>query len=191
MGALDNHVDPVREPAVTSWSKLVMLKLRLFPLLAGSAAAALAGAAVAAPVGPYASVCAAGKPAVLARVSGFKSATGIVSVKLYASNSSFLEEGAYLRKVEAPVTRRGPIDVCVPVPRAGNYAISVRHELGRKKSRSDGGGISGNPPMRLVDVLLGRKPKLAQVSFHVNGTTKVVPVVLKYLQGASIKPVSA
>ena len=170
-----------------------MLKFRLFSLLTASAAAAaaFAGSAVAAPVGPYASVCAAGKPAVVARVTGFKTATGTVSVKLYASNSSFLEDGAYIRKVEAPVTRRGPIDVCVPVPKSGNYAISVRHEVGRKKSRGDGGGLSGNPPIKLVDALLGRKPKLAQVSFRVNGTPRVVPVVLQYLQGSSIKPVNA
>ncbi|MFN3388114.1 MAG: DUF2141 domain-containing protein [Allosphingosinicella sp.] len=160
------------------------------------AAAALAAAllpaapAAAVPVGPYASLCAAGKPAALVRVSGFKAARGVVSVKLYASNRTFLEKGAYIRKVEVPVTRTGPIDVCVPVPASGNYALSVRHEVTGSKSRSDGGGFSGNPDVSTMDLVMKRKPSLSKVTFHVNGSTRVVPVVLNYLQGGSFRPVS-
>lgn len=148
--------------------------------------------AAAAPVGPHASLCAAGKPAVLARVSGFRSPRGVVTVKLYAGNqSTFLEKGAYLRKVEVPVNRSGPIDVCVPVPAAqGRYALSVRHEVTGDKSRLDGGGFSGNPNVSLVDVALKRKPSMKAVSFQVNGSTRVVPVVLNYIQGGSLRPVS-
>lgn len=160
-----------------------------------AAPAALLVAAVptaAAPVGPHASLCAAGKPAVLARVTGVKARRGILSVKLYASNqSTFLEKGAYLRKVEVPVNRSGPIEVCVPVPAAsGRYALSVRHEVTGDKSRSDGGGFSGNPSVSLMDVALRRKPDMKAVSFQVNGSTRVVPVVLNYIQGGSLRPVS-
>jgi hypothetical protein len=115
---------------------------------------------------------------------------GTVSVKLYPGNNKFLEKGAYLRKVEVPVTRTGPIDICVPVPASGRYAISVRHEVRGEKSRADGGGFSGNPKMSLMDVVLQRKPSLERVSFHVNGSTRVVPVVLHYLQGGSLRPVA-
>ena len=146
--------------------------------------------AAAVPVGPYASLCAAGKPAALVRVSGFKKASGVVSVKLYHSNRTFLEKGAYLRKVEVPVTRTGPLEVCVPVPESGRYALSVRHEITGKKSRSDGGGFSGNPDVSMMDLVQKRKPSLSEVSFHVNGSTRVVPVVLSYLQGGSFRPVS-
>ena len=147
--------------------------------------------ASAAPAGPYAGQCAAGKPAVLARVIGFKAPQGVVSVKLYASNpSTFLQKGAYLRKVEVPVRSSAPIDVCVPVPANGRYALSVRHEIARKKSRSDGGGFSGNPPISMVDVILRRKPAMEKVSFVVSGTTRVVPVRLNYLHGGSVRPVS-
>lgn len=165
-----------------------------FPLVAIGAAAAAAGLAVpaeAAPVGPFAGLCASGKSAVLARVSGFKAPRGTLSIKLYASNpSTFLEKGRYLRKVEVPVRRSGPVDVCVPVPASGRYALAVRHEVGAKKSRGDGGGFSGNPSVSLLDVALSRKPKLDKVSFSVNGSTRVVPVVLNYLQGGSIRPIS-
>lgn len=170
-----------------------MSKFLPVPVIAAAAlAAALSAAAPAAavPVGPYASLCTAGKPAVLVRVSGFKAASGLVSVKLYASNRTFLEKGAYLRKVEVPVRRSGPIDVCVPVPASGRYALSVRHEVTGKKSRSDGGGFSGNPDVSTLDLILKRKPNLSKVSFDVNGSTRVVPVVLSYLQGGSFRPVS-
>ncbi len=155
---------------------------------ASAAAALLAAAPVQAAVGPYAKLCAAGEAAVLARVSGFKVPRGTLSVKLYASNPRFLEKGAYLRKVEVPVTRTGTIDVCVPVPSSGRYALSVRHEVGAQKSRADGGGFSGNPKLSLFDVVLKRKPNLDAVSFSVNGATRVVPITLLYLQGASLRP---
>jgi uncharacterized protein DUF2141 len=144
------------------------------------------------PVGPFAGLCAAGKPAVLARVSGFAAPRGTVSVKLYASNpSTYLEKGTYLRKVEVPVNRTSPIDVCVPVPSSGRYALSVRHEVGPKKSRSDGGGFSGNPSVSLLDLALKRKPAINKVSFAVDGTTRIVPVTLSYLRGGSFRPVAS
>lgn len=170
-----------------------MSKFMPVPAIAAAAVgAALMAAAPAAavPVGPYASLCTAGKPAVLVRVSGFKAPRGLVSVKLYASNRTFLEKGAYLRKVEVPVTRAGPVEVCVPVPASGKYALSVRHEINGSKSRSDGGGFSGNPDVSTLDLILKRKPSLSKVSFHVNGSTRTVPVVLSYLQGGSFRPVS-
>ena len=164
-------------------------------LLLTAAAVATAALAIPAPaqakaVGPYAQLCAAGKPAVLVRVTGLKAPRGSVAVKLYRSNAQFLEKGAYIRKVEVPVNHRGPIDVCVPVPASGRYALAVRHEVGADKSRSDGGGFSGNPKLTLMDALLKRKPNLNQVSFQVNGSTRVVPVVLNYLQGGSIRPIA-
>ena len=155
---------------------------------AAATAALLSVAPVQAAVGPHAQLCAAGRPAVLARVSGFKVARGTLSVKLYPGNSRFLEKGGYIRKVEVPVTRAGAIDVCVPVPSSGRYALSVRHEISGEKSRSDGGGFSGNPKLSLLDVVLERKRDRSAVSFQVNGSTRVVPVTLLYLQGASLRP---
>jgi uncharacterized protein (DUF2141 family) len=173
--------------------ELAMFKSARVPLLTMGAAAAPAMLPVApaqAAVGPYARLCEAGKSAVLARVTGFKVRRGTVSVKLYASDDRFLDKGAYLRKVEVPVTGSGPVDVCVPVPSGGRYAIAVRHEVGAQKSRADGGGFSGNPKLSLLDVVMKRKPNINTVSFHVNGSTRVVPVVLNYLQGTSVGPVA-
>jgi uncharacterized protein (DUF2141 family) len=151
-------------------------------------AALLATAPVSAAVGPHAKICEAGQAAALVRVSGFKVPRGIVSVKLYPSNSRFLEKRAYIRKVEVPVTGSSPMDVCVPVPSSGRYAVAVRHEVGADKSRSDGGGFSGNPKVSLFDVMLKRKPDLNAVSFNVNGSTRIVPITLLYLQGTTLRP---
>ena len=164
--------------------------LSLSAAAAATAALLVPATAQAKAVGPYAQLCAAGKPAVLVRVTGLKAPRGSVAVKLYRSNAQFLEKGAYIRKVEVPVSNRGPVDVCVPVPASGRYALAVRHEIGAEKSRSDGGGFSGNPKMSLMDAILKRKPSLNAVSFQVNGSTRVVPVVLNYLQGGSIRPIA-
>jgi uncharacterized protein (DUF2141 family) len=147
--------------------------------------------ASAAPAGPFSDLCSANKPAVLARISGFKAPRGTVTVKLYASNpKTFLEKGTFLRKVDVPVHSSGPIEVCVPVPQSGKYALSVRHELNGDKSRSDGGGFSGNPHVSLMDVIFQRKPSIDKVSFSVDGATRVIPVTLNYIQGGSVRPVS-
>lgn len=161
-----------------------MSKFLFVPVIGAAALAATplpAAWMASVPVGPFASLCAAGKPAALVRVSGFKAAKGVVTVKLYASNHTFLEKGAYLRKVEVPVNRTSPTDVCVPVPASGRYALTVRHEVIGKKSSSDGGGFSGNPKVSALDLALKRKPSLPKVSFHVNGSTQVVPVALSYI----------
>lgn len=170
-----------------------MLKSVALPLVAiGAVWAGLTSAeSMAAPIGPHAALCAAGKPSVLVRVPKVKTPRGSIEVKLYASNSSFLDKGKYLQKVEVPVRGLGPFDICVPVPQAnGRYMVSVRHEVGANKSRSDGGGFSGNPRMSLIDIALKRKPSLSAVTFQVNGKTRIVPVTMHYIQGTSLQPVS-
>lgn len=168
--------------------------VRVSSLAAAAAATAalfVSSPAAAVPAGPYAGLCREDKPAVLARVSGFKVPHGIVSVKLYASDGdTFLKKDSYLRKVKVHISDRGPIDVCVPVPASGRYALSVRHQIGDDKSNGDGGGFSGNPAVSLLDLALQRKPSLNKVTFSVNGSTRLVPVTLRYLQGGSFRAVS-
>ena len=85
----------------------------------------------------------------------------------------------------------GPVDVCMPVPRAGVYAVSVRHDAngnGGADIRQDGGGFSGNPSISLFDAMFKRKPSPVQVQVRVTGLTNV-PVVLNYVRGASVGPI--
>lgn len=153
----------------------------------------LAGAQ-AATLGPYAASCQNGGPAVIARVTGLKARTGVIRVQLYTDNeATFLEKKRYIERVDVPATRDGAMDICVPVPKAGRYAISVRHDLdgNGKTSRSDGGGFSGNPKVSLGDLALKRKPDIGKVAFTVSNAPRVVPVTLNYVQGLSFKPIGA
>lgn len=166
----------------------------MLKLVAGSGLAIFAVySSAAAAIGPYAAACDRGEPAVIARVNGLKARTGTVRVQLYANNkATFLEKRKWLQRVDVPATRSGAMDICVPVPRSGSYAISVRHDVNGngKSDRADGGGFSGNPKVGLSDLVTKRKPDLGRVSFAVNGSPRVVPVTLNYVQGLSFKPIA-
>lgn len=172
-----------------------MSKFHLLPLLASAAMGAglaMPASAQANTLGPAAARCNANDTAVLVEVNGFKARTGTLRVQLYASNAkTYLEKGKWLERVDVPVTRAGAMRVCVPVDKPGNYLVSVRHDMNGngKSDRSDGGGFSGNPDMKLSDVVFKRKPSLTQTTFAVSAATRRVGVVLNYLKGMSFEPV--
>jgi len=146
-------------------------------------------AAQARPIGPDAAICENGRSAaVLVRVDGFKKRTGKLRVQIYGSNpDEFLAKGKWQKRVDLPVAESGPMEVCVGLPEAGNYAVAVRHDLdGNGKSGwSDGGGFSRNPKISLFDL----KPKYAEVYIPVGNSVRPVDVILNYRSGLSIGPV--
>ena len=163
-----------------------------FTLPAGALAAALAFSAgpAAAALGPDAAACSAGAnlPAMLVSVNGFKNRVGKLRVQLYGGNpADFLERGKKMKRIDLPVTRSGAMNVCVAVPRAGTYAIAVRHDADNngKTNWNDGGGFSNNPHLSLLKL----KPSARAVSVAVGSGVKVVPVVLNYRSGLSIAPI--
>jgi len=164
------------------------------PLIASVIAAAPLAPAGAVVLGPHADDCAGGKPAMLVRVQGLKSRTGILRVQLYGGDpASYFEKHAYLERVEVrtPPPGTGPVEVCMSVPRPGIYAISVRHDAngnGDVDIGSDGGGFSGNPNLSLFDAMFKRKPSPVQVQVKVNGLTNV-PITLNYVHGTSVGPI--
>lgn len=171
-----------------------MSRLRVLTSVAAGALATLgvAGVSQAAPVGPGARVCNADGPALLVRVTGFKQATGRLRLKLYEANSrDYLGKTSQIERVVVPVRRGGAIDVCLPVPKAGGYVVSVLHDLDgdNNAESSDGGGVTGNPRVSLGDAITGRKPPLSAVTVRVGGSTVVAPVRLMYKQGLSVGPV--
>ena len=167
--------------------------LKFTPLIAGLIAAATplsaAGAVV---LGPHADACDGSKPAMLVRVEGLKSRTGVLRVQSYGGNPSrYFDKGSYLERVEVRTPATGPVEVCMPVPRPGLYAVSVRHDAngnGSADVSNDGGGFSGNPNLSLFDVIFKRKPSPVQVQVHVTSLTPV-PVVLNYVHGTSLGPI--
>jgi uncharacterized protein (DUF2141 family) len=168
----------------------------MLKLVAGMAglmlAAAMPAGARAAVLGPDAAACQGNGPAMLVRIEGLKARTGKLRVQSYGGNPShYFDKGTYLRRIELPVPSSGPVDVCVPVPGNGTYAISVRHDVDAsgKIGMSDGGGMSGNPRMSLFDVMFKRKPRPGRVQVTVQGVTRV-PVVMNYVQGGAFGPIA-
>ncbi len=153
------------------------------------ALAATAAPAAAQPIlGQHAAACrGGGQGAVLVTVYGFKERTGNVRVQLYRADSSFLERGRWLERIDLPVSRSGAMRVCVPVPRAGSYAIAVRHDLDGNGSSgwNDGGGFSRNPRMSLTNL----RPRAQAVAIDVGNEVLPINVVLNYRFGLSIRPV--
>lgn len=150
----------------------------------------LPAAPAAAALGPDAAACSAGanRPAMLVSVNGFKNRVGKLRIQLYGGDpKTFLERGAKLKRIDLPVTRSGTMNVCVAVPRAGTYAIAVRHDADAngKTNWNDGGGFSNNPKLSILKL----KPSHRAASVAVGGGVKVVPVVLNYRSGLSIAPI--
>lgn len=164
-------------------------------LALGWMGAIVAGAAMpvgAAILGPHAAACAGNHPAMLVRVEGLKARSGTVRVQSYGGNpQTFLEKGAYLERVEVQPPAKGPVEVCMPVPQPGIYAIAVRHQANGSTSSdlNDGGGLSGNPGRSLLDLAFKRKPSPEQISVKVTGVV-TVPIVMNYVQGGSFRPVA-
>ena len=164
-----------------------MLRKIAAPAALGFALAAAPGGAQA--MGPDAATCRAGdRPAVLVTVDGFNRRTGNVRVAIYNNPGTFLERGATLRKIDVPVTRGGPMRICVALPRAGSYAVAVRHDVdGNGRSGwSDGGGFSRNPDISLTNL----RPRYQNVAVNVGDGPLPVRVVLNYRFGLSIRPVA-
>ena len=168
----------------------------MLKLVAGMAGlmltAAMPAGARAAVLGPDAPACDSEGPAMLVLVEGLKKRSGTIRVQSYGGNPNrYFDKGAYLRRIDVPVPATGPINICVSVPANGNYAVSVRHDLdgSGKTGMNDGGGMSGNPRLSLLDVLFKRKPAPRQVQVPVHGIARV-PVVLNYVQGGSFGPVA-
>ena len=173
-----------------------MLKVRRFVALAVACAAVVTAPALAAPSGPFAHACTSGTEAaaMLVHVTGFKQRTGTIRVQLYGGDPErYFDKHTYLRRIDLPVPGEGPLDVCVPAPTPGTYAVSVRHDIDGtgKTGREDGGGMSGNPEMSLFDLMFKRKPAPAKVAVQVGHGVRVVPVVLNYVEGLSFRPITS
>ncbi|MFL6747593.1 MAG: DUF2141 domain-containing protein [Sphingomicrobium sp.] len=159
------------------------------PLVIGGAALAVATSALVFPTAVHAATsCAPGKPSVIVHLAGFKKAAGKVKVTLYGSDTHrWLAKDGRISKVKVPVTAR-TMDVCLPVPAPGRYALAVHHDLNvnGQRDRQDGGGYSRNPKVSLINP----KPSFSKAAFRVgNGPTRV-GVTLLYIRGLGVSPVA-
>lgn len=125
-------------------------------------------------------------PTMTVHVSGLKSGVGKVRVQAYGpGGASFLDKGKWVRRVDMPLNGRRSVEICVPLPKAGQYAFVVRHDANgnRKSDWNDGGGFSRNPKLSLMG-----KPTFAQTAVTVNGPERT-SVVMNYRNGLSVRPI--
>ncbi len=168
-----------------------MSKFGMLSIAAATVALAIPAVANAVILGPDAATCTNGNRGVIVNVTGFKQRTGKVRIQLYAAQSTFLDKGVWLQRVDVAVPSSGAAAICVPVSSPGKYVVSVRHDLNGngKSDRQDGGGFSGNPDVKLTDLIRKRKPSLSETSFSVGESTTRINVVLNYVRGLSFEPV--
>jgi uncharacterized protein (DUF2141 family) len=127
--------------------------------------------------------CRAGRgPAVYVTIDGVKQNGGTLRVQLYRGiKADWLERGRWVNRIQLPA-RAGRMQVCMPVPIAGTYAIAVRHDIngnGRTDLRTDGGGMSNNPSINIFN--LGR-PSYTRTAFPVAaGEVKPITIEMKYM----------
>jgi len=152
-------------------------------------AAALSGVALAVPAhAQYAekiandpSRCTGRGPAVRINVSGIQSAHGNMRVQIYrAVRADWLEKDRWMYRIEAPA-RAGSMVFCMPVPRAGSYAVAIRHDANDNNDTdifSDGGGMSNNPSVNIFN--LGR-PSHTRTAFQVGDAVKAIDIRMRYL----------
>jgi uncharacterized protein (DUF2141 family) len=159
---------------------------RILSFALGAAALALAGAANGAAESPYKHLLSndpgrcSGGSAVKVEITGITPAKGTLRVQLYRSTAAdWLQKGHWLNRVELPV-RGGSATVCMPVPGPGMYGIAVRHDVngnGETDIRTDGGGMSNNPPISILN--LG-KPSYRQTGFSVGNEVKSIAIHMRY-----------
>jgi uncharacterized protein (DUF2141 family) len=127
-------------------------------------------------------------PSFLVDVVGLKDRQGNLKLELYPANDDdFLEDdnvlvnaGKVFRRVEVPVPRIGPVELCIRTPGPGLYALSLLHDrdANRKFGLSiDGIGFAGNPRLGLF------KPKAAAASASAGTGPTRITIMLNYRRG--------
>lgn len=156
-------------------------------LLAGVLAAVASVPATGAEIFGDKGACAPGSKdtAALVTVDGFRDRDGNLRIIAYrALESDYFVSGAYVNRIDTPVTKSGSMTVCARLPGPGKYVVAVLQDRDKsgKFGLRDGVGFAGNPKLPLG------KPPLEDVTLAFSGVQKY-NVVLNYLQGLSVRPI--
>lgn len=126
--------------------------------------------------------CRAGAgPAVRVTVTGVKASTGTIRAQIYhGTKQDWMVSGRWLNRIEVPA-RAGQMTFCLPVPRAGSYAVAIRHDVnGNDKTdiTQDGGAMSNNPSINIFN--LG-KPNVSKTAFQIGEGVTAISVNMRYM----------
>lgn len=132
-------------------------------------------------------------PAFLVDVEGLKDRKGRLKIEVYpATEDDFLQDdnilinqGKTFRRVEIPVPADATPRVCVRLPSAGTYAVSVLHDRDSNRKfgwRTDGIGFSDNPRLGFS------KPKVTKVATKAGNGLTTIDVVMNYQRGLGMRP---
>jgi uncharacterized protein (DUF2141 family) len=127
-------------------------------------------------------------PAFLVSVEGLKDTRGLLKLEVYPDNDSdFLADdnkliaaGKVFRRVEMPVPTTGPLQLCIRVPHAGRYAVSLLHDRDSNHKfglSSDGIGFAGNPKLGWS------KPPADAASANAGSGLTPITIVMNYRHG--------
>lgn len=133
-------------------------------------------------------------PAFLVDVEGLKDRKGQLKLEVYPANDDdFLADdniliaaGKTFRRVEVPVPDKGPVELCIRLPAAGTYAVSLLHDRDSNRKfgwRVDGIGFAGNPKLGWS------KPKSADATARAGATPTRIAIVLNYWRGLGMRPI--
>ncbi|WP_053226596.1 DUF2141 domain-containing protein [Novosphingobium pentaromativorans] len=132
-------------------------------------------------------------PAFQVAVDGLKDRKGKLKLEVYPANGTdFLADdnvlvmaGKTFRRVEVPLPATGAVSLCIRVPRAGSYALSLLHDRdGNRKFgwTVDGIGFSNNPKLGWS------KPSAQKVAIVASSGITLVPITLNYRRGLGMSP---
>ncbi|MBX7502167.1 DUF2141 domain-containing protein [Qipengyuania sp. YG27] len=132
-------------------------------------------------------------PSFVVEVRGLKDRTGNLKLEVYPANDKdFLEDdnilvsaGKTFRRVEVPVPNSGTPSLCVRLPAAGTYGVSILHDRDSNRKfgwRVDGIGFAGNPKLGWS------KPKVANASARAGSGPTRIAIVMNYRKGFSMRP---
>ena len=167
-----------------------MKRLYSLPFLGLAAAIAMAAPASADPRETSPNDRSCSNPALTTmtvRVTGLKNGAGKVRVQVYGPGpANYLAKGKWVRRVDMPLNGRRSVEVCVPLPRPGQYAFAVRHDSNgnRKSDWNDGAGFSRNPRLSLTG-----RPGFSQTAVNASRGQGRTTIVMNYRSGLSVKPI--
>jgi uncharacterized protein (DUF2141 family) len=133
-------------------------------------------------------------PSFLVDVEGLRDRSGKLKLEIYPANDAdFLDDdnilvsaGKTFRRVEQPVPASGPVRLCVRLPSAGSYAVSLLHDRdGNRKFgwRVDGIGFAGNPKLGWS------KPRALRASATARSGPTRIEIVMNYRRGLGMRPI--